>query len=309
MVETDIKIGPIRPVSGPLAKTGGAAISSNSGSGPVDVRLRQSEQDIRALQDQVLALSQLLDQLISVPMLIASGPNNQSGVVPAPGTTVGTAKFLREDATWIAVSATGLTGILPVPHGGTGTATGSITGTGDLIFHPGADSTTGFQVQNDADVAVLTVDTGNGFVDIGVQNGPITAVIAGRRYLTIKGVSGAAVLELATADADAGGLLTGQVTYTDPNITGLDKRIAIVSGLTDGATANNRGGAMVFTVKTDGGALHEAARFNNLGYLLIGTAATGASILRVANLPTSAAGLSTDDIWCDTGAGNVLKRV
>lgn len=309
MVETDIKIGPIRPVSGPLAKTGGAAISSNSGSGPVDVRLRQSEQDIRALQDQVLALSQLLDQLISVPMLIASGPNNQSGVVPAPGTAVGTTKFLREDATWIAVSATGLTGILPVPHGGTGTATGSITGTGDLIFHPGADSTTGFQVQNDANDAVLTVDTGNGFVDIGVQNGPVTTAIAGRRYVTIKGVSGAAVLELATAEADATGIVIGQLTYSDPNLTSADKRMGLITVFTSGATANDRGSAMAFNTRANAGALTERVRIDNSGRVLIGTATSGTSILRIASLPTSAAGLSTDDIWCDTGAGNVLKKV
>lgn len=31
--------------------------------------------------------------------------------------------------------------------------------------------------------------------------------------------------------------------------------------------------------------------------------------INMANIPTSSAGLSAGDIWCDTGASNVLKRV
>jgi hypothetical protein len=45
----------------------------------------------------------------------------------------------------------------------------------------------------------------------------------------------------------------------------------------------------------------EAARFDIAGNLLIGTTTTGGSKLRVADLPTSAAGLSTGDIWNDGG--------
>lgn len=104
MTETDIKVGPIRPTTGTLARLGGVAISQLSGSGTVEQRLRQSEQDVKALQDQLRAYGQLLDQLISVPMLIASGPNHQAGVAPDPGATAGTAKFLREDSTWSAVN-------------------------------------------------------------------------------------------------------------------------------------------------------------------------------------------------------------
>ena len=34
-----------------------------------------------------------------------------------------------------------------------------------------------------------------------------------------------------------------------------------------------------------------------------------ATTLNLSNLPTSSAGLRAGDIWVDTGAGNVLKRV
>lgn len=320
MVETEIKIGPIRPTSGPLAKTGGAAISSQSGSGPLDGRVRLNEQDIRSLQDQIYAISGLLNLSISVPMLIASGPNHQPGVAPDPGSTAGTAKFLREDSTWTAVSATALTGIVPVANGGTGTATGSITGTGALTFtsggatkvilKPGTDSTTAVQVQNAAGAAVVSVDTTNGNVGIGTTTIPVGGgVVAGRTYLSIKGSTLAAVLELAHGAADAAGTMAGQMSYVDPNVSVADKRIAILNVVTSGATANNRGGAFVFLTKVDAGALAEAMRIDDAGNVLIGVATAGASKLRVHGLPTSAAGLSTDDIWVDTGAGNVLKIV
>lgn len=110
MTETYITIGPVRPISGPLAKLGGEAISQGA-SGPRDAQ--QIAHDLRALQGQIFSISQLLNQLISVPMVIASGPNHQAGVVPDPGAVAGTARFLREDATWAAVSILALSGVIP----------------------------------------------------------------------------------------------------------------------------------------------------------------------------------------------------
>lgn len=102
MIQTEIKIGPIRPTMGPLAKLGGAAISQASGAGSIDDRLSQAEQDIRALRDQNIAFRQLLDQQISVPMFIGSGSNHQAGVVPDPGTTAGSSRYLNENGTFTA---------------------------------------------------------------------------------------------------------------------------------------------------------------------------------------------------------------
>lgn len=244
MVETDIKIGPLRPTSGPLARTGGAAISSQSGSGPLDVRVRLTEQDIRSLQDQIYAISGFLNLSISVPMLIASGPNHQPGVAPDPGSTAGTAKFLREDSTWTAVSATALTGIVPVANGGTGTATGSITGTGALTFtsggatkvilKPGTDSTTAVQVQNAAGTAVVSVDTTNSRVNIvgrfATSKGSVACVngannnlaLPAAAYVSVTGPSGAFNITGFVAGADGQHLElwnpTGQVmTIKDQN--------------------------------------------------------------------------------------------
>lgn len=56
-----------------------------------------------------------------------------------------------------------ITGTLGVANGGTGTATGSIQGTGDLVFRPGADTATGIQLaKTGAGASILTVDTTNG---------------------------------------------------------------------------------------------------------------------------------------------------
>ncbi len=196
MTQTEITIGPIKPTSGPLARLGGAAISQNSGAGDLTNQVRQAQQDVRALQDQILAIRQWLDQLIPVPMVTPSGDNHQPGVVPDPGATAGTAKFLREDATWTAVSATALTGVVPLVNGGTASTTGSITGstaltftaggsaqdvtlisstTGKVILKPGTNSTTAVQFQNAAGTAVVDVDTTNSRVGIGTV-APVDAV-------------------------------------------------------------------------------------------------------------------------------------
>jgi hypothetical protein len=42
-------------------------------------------------------------------------------------------------------------------------------------------------------------------------------------------------------------------------------------------------------------------RLSDLGYLLIGTTTNGASKLRIVGLPTSAAGLSSGDIYSNLG--------
>lgn len=100
---------------------------------------------------------------------------------------------------------------LPVTSGGTGTATGSITGTGDLTFtaggsnktvslvssgtgravlKPGTDSTTAVQVQNAAGTAVLDVDTTNGQVGIGATPSATLDVQAAAAFQRITSTTG-----------------------------------------------------------------------------------------------------------------------
>lgn len=100
MTETQINIGPIRPVFGPLSKMGGSAVSQAVGNGSLQEQLQQAQQDILSLQNQIRSNSTLLDQTIPVPMLIGSGGNHQAGVVPDPGATSGGDRFLNENGTW-----------------------------------------------------------------------------------------------------------------------------------------------------------------------------------------------------------------
>lgn len=101
-------IGPVRPKMGPLARTRGAAISLQHGSVALPDRVTQNEKDVRYLSDQVIGHDVLFDQDLQVPNLIASGPNAQAGIAPLTPSTIGTTKFLCEDATWKNVDSSGL---------------------------------------------------------------------------------------------------------------------------------------------------------------------------------------------------------
>lgn len=54
------------------------------------------------------------------------------------------------------------------------------------------------------------------------------------------------------------------------------------------------------------GSTTEKMRINSSGNVLIGTPTTGASILRVVGLPTSSAGLSSGDVWNDSGTLKIV---
>ncbi len=70
----------------------------------------------------------------------------------------------------------------------------------------------------------------------------------------------------------------------------------------------NAGAFQAAIVADPSGVLSLFARANGgAPYLMLGPSAS--SGVRLAGIPTSAAGLSAGDIWCDTGAGNVLKMV
>jgi hypothetical protein len=49
---------------------------------------------------------------ISVPVFVASGATHATGLVPDPGATAGAVRFLREDATWDAVTEANVTGLV-----------------------------------------------------------------------------------------------------------------------------------------------------------------------------------------------------
>src|SRR5258706_15775383 len=78
----------------------------------------QSEKFINYLTNQPLALTDAINSIFGV-----SGPNHSPGLVPDPGATPGTSRFLREDG-WQTLSTNS---VLPTP-----------TRAGDIIYWNGS---------------------------------------------------------------------------------------------------------------------------------------------------------------------------
>lgn len=95
--------------------------------------------------------------LAAVPMH-ASGAGHTAGMVPDPGATAGTTHFLREDATWVVLNASQVSGVVPTTTQviagtgltGGGALTGNVTlnvanpnlwtvGSGGLIYYSGGN--------------------------------------------------------------------------------------------------------------------------------------------------------------------------
>lgn len=153
-----------------------------------------------------------------------------------------------------------------------------------------------------------------GDIGIGTSTIPVAGAASGRRFLSIRGASDAGVLELATGLADADSALVGVVQYTDANSVAADKRVAGFGVRLDGATANNRGGALVFFAKPNGSSgFLERMRISQAGNVGIGTASPAAKLdvidgyIRAReganNAPTAGTGV---ELVYTAGAGFVL---
>lgn len=233
------------------------------------------------------------------------------------------------------ISLTGtisLSAPLTVPMGGTGTATGSITGTGALTFtsggtntnitlltngtgkvvaKPGTDSATAFEVQTATGVAVVDADTTNHALGVTSTSTNAARGLTSSQFNT--GIQAALVVlkkargTVASPAVVASGDNVGQVQFQAYGTT-----MAFRAGLlamVSAAPSVDSVPTDVAVYTGDGATTVERVRVTAGGKVLIGTATPGASILSIHGLPTSAAGLSTDDVWVDTGAGNVLKIV
>jgi hypothetical protein len=84
-------------------------------------------------------------------------------------------------------------------------------------------------------------------------NGAITSS-SGQLSLTLAGGSDRANLVLGTGAADGSGVVAGAIPFTAAASTsgGAETRIAIIQVVTDGATANSRGGKLQFVTKVNG---------------------------------------------------------
>jgi hypothetical protein len=112
--------------------------------------------------------------------------------------------------------------------------------------------------------------------------------------------SGAVLLASGDAGANSGDLqfLTGNSTTA-----GNTGPVTVVTG---NSTSGNSGDITLTIGSASGGGNHTGSITLTL------TAGAGGATngnLLIVNLPTSSAGLPSNAIWCDTGAGNVLKRV
>ncbi len=97
--------------------------------------------------------------------------------------------------------------------------------------------------------------------------------------------------------------------FAEPDLAGQTAFGAVGSTIIYSGIAAPSGGPETLSLRAGGyaaAAEQVAVSKDGVG---IRQAPSATSILAVTGLPTSAAGLSAGDVWCDTGAGNVLKVV
>jgi len=110
--------------------------------------------------------------------------------------------------------------------------------------------------------STLFIASSTGNIIIGTTT-DIFSTIAGRNYLGIHGSTEAGGIELTSGAADGNTANIGIIQFTDVNSTATNKRVAAITTVLDGTTANNRGSDIVFYTKANNGsAMTEAGRFN-----------------------------------------------
>lgn len=143
-----------------------------------------------------------------------------------------------------------------------------------------------------------------GNVAIGIT-APLHSLEAGRRYLSVRGVSDAGMLELVNNAADADGGTIGGIQFSSANYTDATNKMrgAAIMGRQDGTTANDRGGRLEFHTKTDAGPLAERMRITAAGKVGIGTTAP-VGRLQVESATADALGIGGGLYLRSTGGTN-----
>ena len=205
----------------------------------------------------------------TVTNLTGTASININGTVGA--TTASTGAFTTLSATGVATFSAGTA------------AAPAITTTGDTntgIFFPAADNIAFAEGGSE----IARFDSSGNF-GIGTSSPNIRT--AGETALEIKGSTGRGNLQLNTSAADGAGVATGSVAYYGgASTSGGEGRIALISATTEGATANNRGGLLAFTTKTDNSGLSERMRIDSSGNVGIGTSSPSTKL----TVSTGAAG-------------------
>jgi len=226
----------------------------------------------------------------------------------------------------ISVEPDQFTGVLPISKGGTGTATGSITGTGELTFTAGGTTNDlNLQIPKTAKVRIGSSATEGSFLAIGPVNvGYNPANVGGSNYggIGARGVTGGIFyMQDLTGNGgqffyDINGLSFSNITGTTPsrlrfnsgdarqpdqpdafritpdNTVELGRGPLAIQNIT--ASTSTTTGSCVIS-----GGLGVAGAIYNGGNLV-----SGGAKINFANLPTSDIGLAVGDLWRE---GNTVK--
>ena len=121
---------------------------------------------------------------------------------------------------------------------------------------------------------------GDGFVLVGLTAPTLGGLAAaGQIVLEVRGTTARGVLAVSGGAADADATVQGSVNFYDKNNLDADNRIGFINGVTDGATANHRGGAIIFGTKQNNiNGTAERMRLSNIGNLVVTTATTNAGL-------------------------------
>ncbi len=132
---------------------------------------------------------------------VASGTSAAAGLVPSPGTTAGTTRFLREDATWVAVAASGASGITQLTSDVTTPASSSGSTVATIVSVGGQSAAAvaaGAVAANNA-TSTNTVSTiaardaygaifhSTGVVSLAAQSVTVTALQSGTTFIAASG--------------------------------------------------------------------------------------------------------------------------
>lgn len=122
--------------------------------------------------------------------------------------------------------------------------------------------------------------SGDGWLLVGLTSPTLTGLVgSGQTILEVRGSTARGVVAVSGGAADADATVQGSYNFCDKNNLDADNRIAFINGLTDGATANHRGGAIVFGTKQNNvNGTAERMRLSNIGNVVVTTATTNAGI-------------------------------